>query len=102
MLIVGDGIVVGTFVVISVSIMMKAHFGVVVRTPACRELCAVLTCVYYLRYWTSYMTSWYINAHYKELYRCNLGRLKYVIVTVLEHICRYGIYTEVVDVRRRW
>jgi len=52
--IVGEGIVVGAFVVIAVNTMMMAHFGVMVSECADTEvsafMCAVLTHVCSLRW----------------------------------------------------
>ena len=53
--IVGEGIVVGAFVVIALNTMMMAHFGVMVSALTYTEMsalmCAVLTNVYFLRWW---------------------------------------------------
>jgi len=67
MVIVGENIMVGAFVVIAVNTMMGL-FGVVVSALAGTEVSALLTCVWGLRYWMSYITSRCIDACYSEWY----------------------------------
>jgi hypothetical protein len=68
LVIVGEGIVVGAFVVIAVNTTMMAHFGVMVSALADTEVSALLTRVWGLRYWMSYITSRCIDARCWEWY----------------------------------
>jgi len=67
LVIVGEGMMVGAFVVIAVNTMM-ALFGIRVSALAGTEVSALLTRVWGLRYWMSYITSRCIDARCWEWY----------------------------------
>ena len=61
--IVGEGILVGAFVVIAVNTMMMAHFGVMVSALAdeCVDVCGIDSCM------LSAMVRWYLTGRCSSL-----------------------------------